>query len=246
MMEEATLAPIEQTKLRESVYAALSEAFTRGAFAPGDTMSLREIADQLGTSMTPVREAVRRLVAEGGLIDTPSRKLQVPPFDRERLRDLMRARIALEPMLTRLAVERMDDATVRALEAILAEPSSPDGQPDLEQNHRFHFTLYKRSGSPVVLPVVEGLWLQYGPYLKLMIGRADAGIGRGNDIHHEILDATRTRDAERAAAGIEQDIRRSFNLIPDDPGRASSALRQARRRSGPGAPRQDPLLIQKP
>jgi len=213
-MNSPLLAPVEQSKLRESVYAALSAAFTRGAFAPGDVMSLRDLADQLGTSMTPVREAVRRLVAEGALIDTPARKLQVPTYNRERLQDLMRARIALEPMLTRLAVERMDEATVASLDAILAEPV-PHGQPDLEQNHRFHFTLYRRSGSSVILPIVEGLWLQYGPYLKLMIAGAGAEIGRGNDIHYEILESVLRHDADAAAAGIEQDIRRSFDLIPN-------------------------------
>lgn len=207
------LERIDQTKLRESVYAALNAAFTRGAFAPGDILSLRTLADQLGTSMTPVREAVRRLVAEGALIDTRSRKLQVPPFDKERLTDLMRARIALEPMLSELAVERMDDATLRELEAILAESSPTDGHPDLEQNYRFHFTLYNHSRSPVILPLIEGLWLQYGPYLNLMINRAGPAIGRGNDIHEEIIDAVRHRDAKATAAAVERDIRRSFSLI---------------------------------
>jgi DNA-binding GntR family transcriptional regulator len=213
---EPVLDRIEPTKLRESVYAALHSAFTRGAFAPGDMLSLRTLADQLGTSMTPVREAVRRLVAEGALIDTPSRKLQVPPFDKDRLTDLMRARIALEPLLTELAVERMDRKAVDELAAILEETSDHGDLPDLEQNHRFHFALYKRSGSPVVLPVVEGLWLQYGPYLKLMIASAGPAIGRGNDIHAEILEAVRARNGPAAAAGVNKDIRRSFALITGD------------------------------
>ncbi|MGY6707148.1 MAG: GntR family transcriptional regulator [Rhizobiaceae bacterium] len=222
-MGEPVLDRIDQSKLRESVYAALHAAFTRGAFAPGDVLSLRTLADQLGTSMTPVREAVRRLVAEGALVDTPSRKLQVPPFDLYRLTDLMRARIALEPMLTELAVEQMTSATENALSAILDEPAPADGQPDLEQNHRFHFTLYKESRSPVILPVVEGLWLQYGPYLKLMIGNAGPAIGRGNDIHAEILDAVCQRDAQAAAAAVTKDIRRSFALIEGDGARLAAA-----------------------
>lgn len=212
-MSTAVLERIDQAKLRESVYAALHGAFTRGAFAPGDVLSLRTLADQVGTSMTPVREAVRRLVAEGALVDTPSRKLQVPPFDKRRLSDLMRARIALEPMLTEMAVAQMDTETETALEAVLARSSRPDEHPDLEQNHRFHFTLYKRSRSPVILPLVEGLWLQYGPYLNLMIARAGPAIGRGNDIHHDILRAVKAGDAKGAAAAVEHDIRRSFGLI---------------------------------
>ena len=64
----ARIAPIDQSSLRESAYKALRDTFTRGEFAPGDVLSLRRLADQLGTSITPVREAVRRLVAEGALI----------------------------------------------------------------------------------------------------------------------------------------------------------------------------------
>lgn len=207
------LERIDQTKLRESVYTALTEAFTRGTFAPGDILSLRTLADQLGTSMTPVREAVRRLVAEGALIDTPNRKLQVPPFDEARLTDLMRARIALEPMLAKIAAERMDKATLDTLEAILAEPEPNHEQPDLAQNYRFHFTLYNHSQSPVILPIVESLWLQYGPYLSLMIERAGPSIGRGNDIHEDIIEAVRNGNGDETAIAVERDIRRSFGLI---------------------------------
>lgn len=214
-MGEIVLDRIDQSKLRESVYAALHAAFTRGAYAPADVLSLRSLAEQLGTSMTPVREAVRRLVAEGALVDTPSRTLQVPPFDTERLTDLMRARIALEPMLTELAVARMTSETEQSLASILQEGTLLGDQPDLEQNYRFHFTLYKESRSPVILPVVEGLWLQYGPYLKLMIARAGPAIGRGNDIHVEILDAVRQRDGRAAAAAVTKDILRSFALVED-------------------------------
>ncbi len=95
-MTAPRIAKIDQSKLRENVYYALRDAFTRGEFAPGDIVSLRALADQLGTSMTPVREAVRRLVAEGALIDTPSRTLMVPPFDSARMEDLKKARLALE------------------------------------------------------------------------------------------------------------------------------------------------------
>ena len=89
------IARIDPVKLRENAYFALRDAFTRGAFAPGDVVSLRVLAEQLGVSMTPVREAVRRLVAEGALVDTPSRTLMVPAFDARRAADLMAARLAL-------------------------------------------------------------------------------------------------------------------------------------------------------
>ena len=112
------IAKIDQLKLRENVYFALHDAFTRGEFAPGDTVNLRGLADQLGTSMTPVREAVRRLVAEGALIDTPSRTLMVPPFDATRMEDLKRARLALETLVLDQAIDRLDDRTLDKLAAV--------------------------------------------------------------------------------------------------------------------------------
>lgn len=216
IMNAPLLPRIDQSKLRESVYNSLHKAFTRGDFAPGDVVNLRSLASQLGTSMTPVREAVRRLVAEGALIDTPSRTLEVPAFDPLRMQDLMRARIALETLVTELAITKMDATALAELEAVLARPSTvtPDEPlPDLVQNYDFHFTLYRRSESPVLLPLIEGLWLQYGPYLHLITRRAGAEIGAGNDIHRELLDAVQKADAAAAKTALIRDIERSFALL---------------------------------
>ncbi len=230
---------IDQVTMRESVYAQLHEAFTRGQFAPGDSLNLRNLAERLGTSMTPVREAVRRLVAEGALIDAPSRALRVPDFDPRQMQDLKLARIALEPLVTGRAVERMDGATLEALAAILAEENSDEAgdgagrdAPDLSQNYRFHFTLYQQADSPVLLPLIAGLWLRYGPYLNLIMRRAGPEIGKGNDIHEVILDAARRGDVEAAQAGIVADIERSFSLLAE----ASDADIPVRRPNGRAMP----------
>ena len=118
-MAEPAFAFVEQQSMRESVYIQLHDAFTRGDFAPGDVLSLRNLASQLGTSLTPVREAVRRLVAEGALIDTPSRTLMVPKFDRTRMTDLKRARLALEPLVLELALQKNATNLVDELESVL-------------------------------------------------------------------------------------------------------------------------------
>ena len=118
-MATAQIAAIDPTNLRDSAYRSLHDAFTRGAFAPGDILSLRSLAEQLGTSMTPVREAVRRLVAEGALIDTRSRKLLVPAFDARRMKDLKSARLALESLILDQAMANIDAAGIDTLKAIL-------------------------------------------------------------------------------------------------------------------------------
>lgn len=212
-MNEPKIARIDQSKLRESVYEALREAFTRGAFAPGETVSLRTMAEQLGTSITPVREAVRRLVAEGALVDTPSRTLEVPPFDAERMRELKSARLALETLLLNEAMPNLKAHDIDTLEAIISAPRSSPHGPDLKQNYDFHFTLYRHSGSRVILPLVEALWLQYGAFLNLVV-REEIASEIPEHIHHEeIIAALRGKDAGAARAALSIDIERSFQLL---------------------------------
>ncbi len=216
-MSEPFIARLDPVKLRENAYFALRDAFTRGAFAPGDTLSLRGMAEQLGVSMTPVREAVRRLVAEGALVDTPSRTLRVPDFDARRAADLMAARLALEHLVLDQAMDRIDTDGIDALATILTRSLDNTGNtPDLVANHDFHFTLYRHSGSDVLLPVIEALWLRYGAYLNLIINRPSAGQIEEHSHHHEIVAALRGRDRSAAHRALEADITRSFRfLIPE-------------------------------
>lgn len=216
-MTSPAIARLDPVKLRENAYFALRDAFTRGAFAPGDVLSLRTLAEQLGVSMTPVREAVRRLVAEGALVDTPSRTLMVPAFDARRAADLMAARLALEHLILDQAMDRIDPQGIDQLDAILSRAKDgPDHLPDLVANHDFHLTLYRFSGSEVLLPLIEALWLQYGAYLNLIINRPQAGQIAEHAHHHEIVAALRAGDRPAAHAALQADITRSFRfLIPE-------------------------------
>lgn len=216
-MTSPAIARLDPVKLRENAYFALRDAFTRGAFAPGDVLSLRTLAEQLGVSMTPVREAVRRLVAEGALIDTPSRTLMVPAFDARRAADLMAARLALEHLILDQAMDRIDPEGIDQIDAILSRAKDgPDHLPDLVANHDFHFTLYRFSGSEVLLPLIEALWLQYGAYLNLIINRPQAGQIAEHAHHREIVAALRAGNRPAAHAALQADITRSFRfLIPE-------------------------------
>lgn len=209
-----TIARIDPVSLRDTVYAELRGAFMRGEFGPGDAVSLRGLAEMLGTSMTPVREAVRRLVAEGALEDMPNRTLKVPDLPEARIRDLWRARLALEALALDLAMDRMDAAALERLAAILARG---EAGPDLQQNAEFHLTLYRQSDSPVILPLIEALWLQYGACLHLVMRHPEVREIAQHTHHLEILDALRRGDRDAAQAALASDIGRSFRvLLPED------------------------------
>ncbi len=228
-MKAFGMAKIDQSKLREEVYAALCDAFTRGEFAPGEVLNLRGLAEQLGTSMTPVREAVRRLVAEGALIDTPSRTLEVPPFDNSRMLDLKRARIGLETMVLDIAMDNMDEVTIDQLERIIQEtPGAVSSGPDLQANYDFHFTLYRKSSSHVMLPLIEALWLQYGAYLHLIIRHENAQRVDEHEFHKDIIDALRQKDRAAAQAALKSDIECSFNYLATDTVNTSETISRER------------------
>lgn len=211
------IAPIDQTSLRESAYEALRDAFIQGMFAPGDVLSLRMLAQQLGTSMTPVREAVRRLVAEGALIDTRSRTLLVPPFSARRMVDLKSARLALETMVLDQAMRNLDSDGIEELKAVLVSSTSTDKSgPDLVQNYNFHFGLYRLCGSEVLLPMVEALWVQYGAYLNLIIRHQSAREIDEHKHHYEIIEALEHEDRQGARAALTKDIERSFYILQNE------------------------------
>src|SRR5579863_1722146 len=103
------------------VYAQLREAIMTGRFAPGQALSLRGVAEAVGSSTMPVRAALTRLQAEGALIDGPGRALMVPPMTFDLLEELRDVRIALEGAVTKRAASRMARAHLEALQAIVDE-----------------------------------------------------------------------------------------------------------------------------
>ena len=210
------LGPARPVNLRELVYDQLKDAFMVGYFAPGDYLNLRELADRFETSITPVREAVRRLVAEGALIDAPGRALRVPPLRRSRLIDLRQARIGIESMVTEMAVSRARPQDLDKLEAILDEavsksPKSPIDE--LTSNRKFHFTLYGIGGSPTLFRIIESLWLQYGPFLNLIHYTIDPNIRGSHKDHRRIIAAARDGDSGAARQALVADISRSFDIL---------------------------------
>ncbi|MBL4767541.1 MAG: GntR family transcriptional regulator [Rhodobacteraceae bacterium] len=214
-MESFGIGKIDQSKLREEVYTLLCRAFMRGEFPPGAILNLRSLAQELGTSMTPVREAIRRLVAEGALVDTPSRTLQVPTFSQERMLDLKRARIGIEIMVLDIALENIDTALIDRLEQIIDNCRDSSG-PDLQTNYDFHFALYRQSGSKVMLPLIEALWLQYGPYLNLIIRHKEAQDSEEHKYHKQIVSALRSGDKTAARDALRADLERSFQFLATD------------------------------
>jgi DNA-binding GntR family transcriptional regulator len=108
----------------------------------------------------------------------------------------------------------MDTATIDLLETIIQKPADAVRTgPDLQANHDFHFTLYHRSNSAVMLPLIEALWLQYGAYLHLIIRHENALRVDEHEFHKGLIRALRRNDHDAALTALKNDIESSFNYL---------------------------------
>ena len=165
--------------------------------------------------MTPVREAIRRLTAEGALLPQGNRRVAVPQLSAEMLEQVAFARLAIEPKLAELAGPRLTLAQIDRLDAIDAAVNRAieGGKlPDyLAANHAFHFALYEVAEAPVLIDLARSLWLRAGPSLRAVIDRY--GRDAAPDLHREALAAMRAGDATALSDAIRRDIQQGIDHV---------------------------------
>ena len=166
-----TVAPAAHERL----YRALRQQVMHGEMAPGQALTLRGLGRTFGVSMTPAREAVRRLVAEGALTLSSSGRVATPELSNERIEELASIRSLLEPELASRALPRAHLALIDRLQAINAANAEAVARHDavsyIRTNLEFHRTLYLRAQAPAMLAMIETVWLQLGPTMRALYGR---------------------------------------------------------------------------
>ncbi|MDQ2065066.1 GntR family transcriptional regulator [Xinfangfangia sp. CPCC 101601] len=199
----------------ELTYARLRDMILYGQLAPGQPVTIQGLIQDLDAGMTPVREAIRRLTAEGALLPQGNRRVAVPAMTLAMLEQVAFARLSLEPKLAALAAAHITPELIAKLERIDAAVNEAIGagnvQGYLAANHSFHFTLYEASDAPVLLDIVRGLWLRAGPSLRAVIGRY--GQQLSPDRHSDALQAMRQGDAAALAQAMERDIQQGVDHI---------------------------------
>lgn len=159
----------------DRVYRSLRTRIMYGDIAPGQAMTLRGIGDEFEVSMTPAREAVRRLVAEGALSMTNSGRVSTPELSSERIEELAALRALIEVELASRALPRAHMALIERLQMINASIAEQIARQDavgyIRTNLEFHRTLYLRAQAPAMLAMAETVWLQLGPTMRALYGR---------------------------------------------------------------------------
>ena len=207
--------------LGAQVLAHLRAQLITGLLAPGDKLSLRSLALQLGVSVQPVRDAVSRLVAERALEVAPKRSVQVPLMRLAQFKELTTLRLGIEGFAAEQAAHRhggAERATLRRHEAAFRRQSqrrTPDIDAAIVANAKLHFAIYRAAGMPALVPIIEGLWLRIGPVLNLDMrggtGRLTSGVAM--NCHAALLAAIKRGDAASARDALLEDIRSTAEFI---------------------------------
>lgn len=192
----------------ERIYRRLRQQIMHGELAPGQALTLRGVAAQFGVSMTPAREAVRRLAAEGALTLSSSGRISTPELSAERIEELAVIRAMLEPEMAARALPRAHFALIDRLAAIngLNQEAvmNQDAVGYVRTNLEFHRTLYLRAQTPAMLAMCETVWLQLGPTMRALYQKL-----RRREVpqhHRMILSALRAGDEPGLRLAVRTDV----------------------------------------
>jgi DNA-binding GntR family transcriptional regulator len=187
-----------KTAAHDQVYRRLRARIMYGDIAPGQALTLRGIGAEYGVSMTPAREAVRRLVAEGAVTLSSSGRVSTPELSTERIEELA---------VLRALIERLQAINGMVAEAV----AHRDAVRYIRMNLDFHRTLYLRAQAPAMLAMAETVWLQLGPTMRSLYGRLRRT--EPPQYHRSIIAALKAGDEPSLRLAVRSDVTQGLKLL---------------------------------
>jgi DNA-binding GntR family transcriptional regulator len=206
---QSAAGPAPPPQLGERIYQGLRWSLVTGGLEPGETLSIRSLASAEGTSAMPVREALKRLEAEGALSGAPKRAYRVAEMSPGRAADLFQVQSVLEGAAAEAAAGRLAPGRIARLRELTRQMdqamAAEDSRAYLTANYRFHRVIHLGSGNGELAAMLETLYARTGPWL----GRAIRRFSRIEDWrnqHLQIAEALAARDGAAARSLVEDDI----------------------------------------
>jgi len=203
--------PVRLTgNLNDAAYEQIRQALINGRLRPGQAFTIRALGTAFGTSPMPVRDALKRLLAEGSLEMRRNRSVAVPVMSRKRFQEILQIRLQVEPDLAARATSRITSAAIDAMSEdhhqMCDAREAGDLLRHLSYNRAFHFRLYKAADTVMLLPLVETLWTQIGPHLRQVFSEFPPRLATPEHHHLAVVRALRRQDAASAARAVYDDI----------------------------------------
>ncbi|MGH1424273.1 MAG: GntR family transcriptional regulator [Pseudooceanicola sp.] len=209
-MSDSVTPPIDDAEsLSGQVYYRLRNALMRAELRPHQRLKVRDLSREMGTSETPVREALFQLSHEGAIEIKPRFYIRVRRVSAKEYRDIRDIRMKLEPMAAERALPFLTEADIDKLENhhadLVAAEASGDWHTALQANFDFHFGLYQLCRMPTLVQALQSLWIQIGPILsELYPGAAPTYAERHQ--HENVIEALRARDSHALRDAIRMDL----------------------------------------
>lgn len=199
---------IEKKTLRHRAYEVLKEQMITAEILPGEKISLRSLAQKLGVSLSPVREALLKLESERIVVIESNKSIYVNNLTPDEMEEVLKLRIMLEILAAERACDFRPDSLLPELAGMLAKMRHSMDEPIvyLRHNQKFHFTIYHQAHYPILLDIISNLWMRIGPYIFLH-ARERKDISLAMRHHQSIYDALAARDKPGISKAIEDDLR---------------------------------------
>ena len=211
---QPTFEAVTSVKLGDSAYDQISRALMSGRLKPGTKLTIRALADSLGTSSTPVRDAVTRLIQDNALEQRSLRDVRVPLLTESRFREIIEIRVELEAIAARHASDNASADDIAALEEIIDRNEAAFREEDWDAasgcNQEFHFKIVNIARMEILGGMLSALWLQTGPVVSSFYQRGGRSMV---DEHYAIVAAIKAGDADAAARVMKRDVAGSVEGI---------------------------------
>jgi DNA-binding GntR family transcriptional regulator len=214
----AATTPFNRSSLREQIKDVILQRIVEGSLEPGSRIVETRIAQELGVSQGPVREALRDLEQLGCVVHEPNRGCSVRDFSLEELLEAFPVRATLEALAARLAAERITKAELAELEQLLERMTKAarrgDAHDQSQANASFHATIVRAARNPTL----ERQWQMLEPYSRtyLTVSRPGIDLVFLSDRHIPILNALRSRDPAAAAQAMQEHLMGAADLLMEE------------------------------
>ncbi|HEX4011551.1 MAG TPA: GntR family transcriptional regulator [Solirubrobacteraceae bacterium] len=214
-MTEPAPAPITLPSATDVIHAQLRKDISQGVYPPGP-IHLKPLAERFSVSVVPVREALRRLEAEGLVSFDGKRRIVINALNEQELDEIFAIRGELESLALRRAARRLssDEYQLAKLEDMIqlmdAQEEDPDGWRDT--NREFHASLYEAAEMPRLWSIVSSLWVASEPYLRIYVTAVDS-LRSAQDQHRAILRQVRAGDAEHAEVTLREHLADTWQVV---------------------------------
>jgi DNA-binding GntR family transcriptional regulator len=212
-LPESARVPLRSVTKNELAYLQIREKILEGELPPEMSLDQEALAQSLGLSTTPVREALRRLESERLVISRAHRDTVVAPLSLAIIEEVFSVRLALDPLAASLAATHADDSERERIRA-LSRQHPPPGDPvaAVHFNRRLHRSIYAACGNTTMVEIIDSLW-DLSDRCRLIISKRATGLAMAGDEHPAIVSAVTGGSPDRAAKLMREHVAASLNQI---------------------------------